>query len=202
MLQRLIVISILLQSAPWCHGFIKQSEIKKEILKEMDANKPYVDSNVNSYEKEKEDFQSLKLKGAAYHVDSCKKVFGTLGQYENYKKMISFIKESHYNEKNKRVFFLLSHFLLPFDMVMDFKIPRIKDEGMYTFKFDQGFLKSLIGEIFVQNLNEEKYKCFISIDIKWSGPDSPFPDFIFQYFSKVLLNRSIKKLWSESNHHF
>ena len=202
MLQRLIVISILLQSAPWCHGFIKQTEIKKGILEKMLANEPFTDSDVDSFEKNKVEFQSLKLRGAAFHNKSCKSVFSILGKYENYKNMISFIRESYYNEKNQRVFFLLSHFLLPFDMVMDFKIPRIKKEGNYTFVFDQGFLKNLIGEILVSEIKKDKFQCYVSVDINWSGPDSPFPDFIFQYFSKVLLGKSIKKLWEKSNHHF
>lgn len=202
MLQRLLVISILLQSIPWCHAFIKQSEIKKEILGTLRNNKPFSNSKVDSFERKKMDYQSLKLEGAAFHQKSCKDVFKVLGKYENYKNFISFIKKSNYDTRNQRVFFLLSHFLLPFDMVMDFKIPRITKEGSYTFIFDQGFLKNLKGEVYVKDTKNHQYKCFISIDINWVGPDSPFPDFIFQYFSRVLLKKSIIKLWSESNHHF
>jgi len=201
-LQRLLFISILLYSTPRCHAFIKHSDINEKILNLIKDNKPYATSDVDSYEKNEIDYQTLKLSGAAYHQQSCVNVFKVLGNYENYYQMISFIKKSIYREKTQRVFFLLSHFLLPFDMIMDFIIPRIKKEGQYEFIFDRGFLKNLKGEINVEDLNDNKYRCFISLEINWDGKESPFPDFIFQYFSKVLLKKSISNLWMKSGHHF
>jgi hypothetical protein len=87
-------------------------------------------------------------------------------------------------------------------MFLSFKIPRIRGAGMYQFVFDSGFLKGLIGEVVVEGTKNANYPCFISIDIKWSGPPSPFPNFVFKYFSKFLLKRSIYRLWEKSGHHF
>ena len=194
MLQILILFISLSLCISSGEAFIKQSQLKKEILSEMQQNKPYAQSEVDSRKKE----QALKLHGAAFHQKSCVETFTILGNYESYKDIIGFIKSSRYNEKSKKVFFRLSHFLLPFDMILNFKIPRIRKPGMYQFTFDSGFLSGLVGEIVVEPLNNPGFSCFISVDINWSGPSSPFPDFIFEYFSKVLLKKSITRLWEKS----
>ena len=88
-------------SIPSGEAFIKQSEFKKEILSEMIKNEPFTKSEVNS----KDDIQSLNLVGASFHQKTCAQTFSVLGNYENYKNIIGFIKTSTYNESSKKYSF-------------------------------------------------------------------------------------------------
>ena len=125
MLQRWIVISFLIIFYNKSYGFLELSQLSANENKQLHKNKIIADSNVETISKNKSEFQAL-LYGASYHQNSCKDVFKILGEYENYQNIIGFIKLSTYDPKSKKVFFTLSHFLLPFDMYLTFKIPRIK----------------------------------------------------------------------------
>ena len=83
--------------------------------------------------------QTLTLHGAAFHQ---KHAWKPLPFWEIMKTTRYYWvhQSSKYNERSKKVFFRLSHFLLPFDMILNFKIPQIQP-GMYQFTFDSGFLK-------------------------------------------------------------
>ena len=202
MLQRWTVISILIILYNKSYGFLELSQLSANENKRLHENKIVADSNVETISKNNKDFQSLALYGASYHQNSCEDVFKVLGEYENYQNIIGFIKISTYDPKSKKVFFTLSHFLLPFDMYLSFKIPRIRGSGRYTFIFETGFLQGLTGEILIEEAKLNNFQCFISLQIDWEGTPSPFPNFMFSYFSKKLIETSIEVLWEKSGHNF
>ena len=152
-------------------------------------------SEVKTLIEKKEKKQELKFSVTGLHKKSCRFALRKLSQYEIYKNHIGFIKKSRYLEKEGRVDFLLSSLLLPFDMRLNFKIPRIKSPGVYPFLFDQGFLKNLNGVIQVA---ESKNQCLFHTTASWIGPHSGINDTIFAFFSKALAELAMKNLFRMS----
>jgi len=149
-------------------------------------------SHVKTIKEKKEKKQELKFSVTGLHKKTCRFALRKLSQYEIYKNHIGFIKESRYLENLGRVDFLLSSFLLPYDMRLNFKIPRIKSPGTYAFLFDQGFLKNLKGLIQVA---ESKNRCLFHTTAIWTGPHSGINDTIFAFFSKALSELAMKNLF-------
>ncbi len=152
-------------------------------------------SYVKTLKEKKEKKQELKFSVTGLHKKSCRFALRKLAQYEIYKNHIGFIKESRYLERRGRVDFLLSSLLLPFDMRLNFKIPRIKTPGSYPFLFDQGFLKNLKGLIQVA---DSKNQCLFHTTASWIGPHSGINDTIFAFFSKALSELAMKNLFRMS----
>ncbi len=127
------------------------------------------------------DMQKFDFFIAGLHGRTCRFALKKLALYENYKQYLGFIENSSYAPKDSRVYFRISHSILPIDMVLYFILPRIKRPGIYPFMFDVGFLKDLKGEIHV---SEYKKKCFFYATAKWEGPNTGFSDTLFEFFSK------------------
>jgi len=163
-----------------------------KLIKKISKGTIISKSNVRTLKEKKEKKQELKFSVTGLHKKSCRFALRKLSQYEIYKNHIGFIKESRYLETKGRVDFLLSSLLLPFDMRLNFKIPRIKAPGTYPFLFDQGFLKNLKGLIHVTEL---KNQCLFHTTAKWSGPHSGISDTIFAFFSKALSELAMKNLF-------
>src|SRR5690606_22883378 len=109
---------------------------------------------------------------------------------------IDFVKKSRYEEQTQMVFFEFSSMLLPFDMLLSFKLPRIEKPGTYQFSFEKGFLRGLIGTIEVRAEND---RCFFNGTAKWKGPDSKIPDTVFELFSKNLGKAAMERIFKFSS---
>lgn len=143
--------------------------------------------------------QTLKFDITGLHKKSCARALGILSRYESYKNHIDFIKESRYDEQKKEVYFYLSHTLMPFDMSLSFKIPRITGPGAYPFSFEQGFLKNLSGIINVAEApGRSSPNCLFFTTASWQGPYSKIPSPIFEMFSATLSRISMEKLFKIS----
>jgi hypothetical protein len=139
--------------------------------------------------------QSLNFKLAGIHKRSCRFALKKISLYENYKDYMGFIKNSSFNEKTSRIYLNISHLILPIDMVLYFILPRIKKPGVYPFRFDQGFLKDLAGEIHV---NPTKNQCFFYVSAQWEGADTGFSNSLFEFFSKGIAILAIENLFRVS----
>ncbi|MCM2348883.1 MAG: hypothetical protein NDI69_02610 [Bacteriovoracaceae bacterium] len=127
--------------------------------------------------------QQMFLFVAGVHPRNCTRAMRKLSLYENYHQYMDFVKTSTYNEKTNNFSFTIDHVLLPFPMVVNFKIPRIKKEGYYPFIFESGFLKDLKGTVIVQEMG--KY-CVLGLKADWRGPKSRIPDLIFGTFIQTV----------------
>ncbi|OUR96994.1 hypothetical protein A9Q84_11705 [Halobacteriovorax marinus] len=159
-------------------------------------NDVYVKSQVSDYEIKKIKNQKLFFYIAGLHPKDCRFALRKLAHYESYSKHLGFIKNSSYDEKSQRVNFLLSSLLLPYDMSLNFKIPRIKSPGIYPFKFDQGFLSGLHGNIVTINY---KNRCLFYTTASWEGPHSDIPNTVFEFFSKALAQLAMENLFRISS---
>lgn len=173
-----------------------QNSISESAWKKVLKNEIYVSSNVEDYEYFNQKFQKLSFKIVGLHPKSCRFALRKLSHYESYSKHLGFIKHSSYEEKSKRVNFLLSSSLLPYDMGLNFSIPRIKTAGAYPFAFDQGFLTGLKGHIVAV---EYKKRCLFYTYAKWNGQHSGIPNSIFEFFSKALAGLSMENLFRISS---
>lgn len=140
--------------------------------------------------------QSLDYKIYGLHPKNCDFSLKKISRYESYSQFIDFVKKSDYDEKSQTIFFEFSSLLLPYDMLLSFKLPRIEKPGLYQFSFDKGFLRGLIGSVHV----EEKFgRCLFSGTAKWNGPDSQIPDSIFELFSKNLGKAAMERIFRFSS---
>ena len=139
--------------------------------------------------------QKLRYEIIGLHTRSCQVALSRLSQYTRYKEWVSLIKESRYSLAQKRVFFKISHTLLPFNMGIDFKLPIIKKPGHYLFEFDKGFLKGLKGIIKVK---EKQNRCLFHTQAQWQGPHTGINSTLFSFFSRTLGVLTMKKLFSIS----
>jgi len=140
--------------------------------------------------------QSLSFSIAGLHPKSCSYALKTLSNYEEYSHFLSFVKESHYNENKKEIQFLLSHMLLPYDMLLIFNLPRITNTGNYPFSFEIGILKNLHGNIHVM---EHKGRCLFYSTANWSGAHTGVNSTVFEIFSQALTKLSMEILFRISS---
>ncbi len=127
--------------------------------------------------------QQLMLFVAGVHPRNCTRAMRKLSLYENYHSHMDFIKESKYDDVNQRVAFTIDHTLLPFPMLVRFKIPRITKAGHYPFLFEDGFLKNLKGTVIVKEVGKF---CLLSLKTDWRGPESKIPNSIFGTFLQTV----------------
>ena len=127
--------------------------------------------------------QQMFLFVSGIHPRNCERAMRKLSLYENYSTYMDFIKTSSYNEKTQKFTFTIDHFLLPFPMVVAFKIPRITKEGHYPFTFDDGFLKDLKGTIIVHEVDKN---CLLGLKADWQGPESKIPNVVFGTFIQTV----------------
>lgn len=167
-----------------------KKNIKENILK----GQVFSESSVKSLNSTKE--QSLTFSIAGLHPKSCTYALKTLSLYEEYAHFLSFIKESQYNEQKKEINFVLSHILLPYDMRLIFKLPRITSPGAYPFVFEIGILKNLQGKIYV---SDHAGRCLFYSNAQWQGPNTGFPNIMFELFSQALSKLSMEILFRISS---
>ncbi len=173
---------------------------KKKLKEKIFAGDIFSESKVKTLVlgtgKETKEIQQLDFSIAGYHEKSCEFVLKKLSLYENYSDFLSFVKKSEYNEQTQEIKFLLSHILLPYDMHLIFKLPRITKVGSYKFSFDQGFLKDLNGTIYVESIDK---RCLFYSKANWTGPHTKIPSPIFEFFSQTLSKISMERLFRISN---
>jgi hypothetical protein len=127
--------------------------------------------------------QQMMLLLSGVHPRNCNMAMRKLSLYENYSSYMDFIKSSRYDEKKEQVNFVIDHMLLPFPMVLTFKIPRITKAGKYPFTFDHGFLKDLQGTIGVAEIGKF---CLLTLKTDWQGPETRIPNFAFEAFIQTV----------------
>lgn len=127
--------------------------------------------------------QQMFLFVAGIHPRNCTRAMRKLSLYENYHNYMDFIKSSSYNEKTQKFTFTVDHALLPFPMIVGFKIPRITSEGHYPFTFEDGFLKDLKGTVIVQEVGKF---CLLGLKTDWRGPESRIPNVVFSTFVQTV----------------
>lgn len=130
---------------------------------------------------EKEQQMTMFVSGV--HPRNCTRAMRKLSIYENYSSYMDFIKTSSYDEKTQKFSFTVDHALLPFPMVVAFKIARITKEGHYTFIFEDGFLKNLKGTVIVKEIGKF---CLLGLKSDWRGPESKIPDVVFGTFVQTV----------------
>lgn len=127
--------------------------------------------------------QQMMLFVSGIHPRNCTRAMRKLSLYENYSQYMDFIKKSAYNDKTQRLSFTIDHALLPFPMVVGFKIQRITKAGIYPFTFEDGFLKGLQGRVIVSEVGKF---CLMGLKTDWRGPDSGIPDVVFGTFVQTV----------------
>lgn len=135
--------------------------------------------------------QKLDLIVVGVHPRNCTRAMRKISMYENYSSFIDFIKKSEYNNSTKQLTFTIDHTLLPYAMVMSFKLPRITGVGQYPFVFEHGFLKDLKGEIGVKEL--DKF-CVLTLKANWQGQDSRLPNLALEMFAQTLSKLGLEHL--------
>lgn len=148
---------------------------------------------VNGKEKE---IQELHFTIAGLHQKSCEYALKKLSLYENYSHFLDFVKTSEYDLFTSEIDFLISHTLLPYDMRLVFKLPRITTTGVYPFSFNRGLLINLKGNIYVINHNK---RCLFFTKADWEGNHTGFPNVVFEFFSQTLAKISMERLFRISN---
>jgi hypothetical protein len=127
--------------------------------------------------------QQLMLFVSGIHPRNCKRAMRKLSLYEQYSQYMDFVKQSSYDEKAKKISLTIDHALLPFPMLVKFKIPRIQGEGSYPFVFEDGFLKDLKGTVVVRPIG--KY-CLMGLKTDWKGPETKIPNMVFSTFLETV----------------
>ena len=170
---------------------LKAIGLKDSVIRAVQKGDIYSHSDVESFKEGELEKQSLSFKIVGLHPKTCRFALRKLAHYESYENHLDFIKKSLYNEEQNRVRFHLQSTLLPFDMILDFIIPRIKSPGSYPFMFDKGFLKDLKGTI---NIYDYQGKCLFYTKADWRGPDTGINNTIFEIFSSTLSKISMENL--------
>jgi hypothetical protein len=127
--------------------------------------------------------QELMLFVSGVHPRNCTRAMRKLSLYENYHQYMDFIKESKYDDAKQKITMTIDHTLLPFPMIVSFKIPRIKKEGHYPFTFENGFLKDLKGTIAVKEVGKF---CLLGLKSDWRGPETKIPNVVFEAFLQTV----------------
>lgn len=173
---------------------------KKQLKDKILAGELFAESKVTSTESivdgKKKEIQDLHFTIAGLHPKSCEYALKKLSLYENYSQFLDFVKTSEYDLFTGEIDFLVSHTLLPYDMRLVFKLPRITQPGVYPFSFERGILLNLKGNIHVINY---KNRCLFFTKADWSGPHTGFPNLIFEFFSQTLSKITMEKLFRISN---
>lgn len=164
--------------------------------KYLKSGKVVVESVAKNHDLDKN--QSLTFKVSGIHPNSCHKVLKTLSVYEKYHESVSFITKSTYNTRTKELFFRLESMLLPYPMVLKFKLPRINKPGSYPFIFETGIFLGLKGNINIYRYKssiDKKERCLFYTQASWKGKSTGLPKLIIEIFSETLTKKSFQKLF-------
>lgn len=135
--------------------------------------------------------QTLAAKVVGLHPRSCEKGLRKISRYEDYPKHMSFVKEASYVEKDQRVRFLLDHTVLPFPMVLAFRIPRITGPGTTNFSFPDGIFAGLTGTIFVAPIGN---RCVYMLRADWRGKSTGMPNIVVSTFAQTIIKMGLEHL--------
>lgn len=193
---KFILWALFLSSNPLCsqEQTLQILPYKKNIKENILAGQVFSEAKVKSFNQNRE--QSLHFSIAGLHPKSCSYALKTLSLYEEYQNFLGFVKESRYDESKKEINFVLSHFLLPYDMRLIFILPRISAPGTYPFSFDIGFLKNLRGNIYVI---DHQGRCLFYSSADWRGPHTGINNTVFELFSRFLAQLSMEILFRISS---
>lgn len=197
-----IVISVL---PAVFYGKSPLNDISENIRSEILKGHVYVDTQVESAKKIENkvelEIQTLNFSIYGLHPQNCQLSLRKLSRYEQYQNYLNFVKKSEYNELTQKPTFLLSSSLLPFSMILSFKLPRITKPGSYPFSFDQGFLQGLTGTIEVnEEMVNKKARCFFKTHASWGGTKTSIPNSLFEFFVNTLAKMSMEKLFHISSY--
>jgi hypothetical protein len=192
-----VFVSFSLYGASLDHNVLPyKKKLKEKILKGEIFSESKVKSSTLIENGLVKQIQELHFSIAGLHPKSCEYALKKLSLYESYSEFIDFVKESKYDEKKEEINFYLAHPLLPYDMRLIFKLPRIKKPGVYPFTFELGILKNLRGTIYVI---DQKNQCLFYSKADWEGLHTGFPDLIFELFSQTLSKLTMERLFRISN---
>jgi hypothetical protein len=135
--------------------------------------------------------QKMNARVAGLHPRSCERGLKKISRYESYPQHMSFVKEASYDDKTERVRFLLNHTVLPFPMVLAFKIPRITKPGVTHFVFPDGIFAGLHGTIHVAPIGN---RCVYFLKADWHGKSTGLPDMIVSTFAQTLIKIGLEHL--------
>lgn len=169
---------------------------KKNLIQKILTGEIFSESNIKSEKNGELKEQSLSFSIAGLHPKNCDYALKKLSLYEHYSTFLDFVKSSQYDDQTQEINFLLSHTFLPYDMRLIFKLPRIKEKGVYAFEFTNGFLKTLKGNIHV---SEHNNRCLFFTKADWRGPDTGIPSKVMEVFLQVLSKFSMEKLFRISS---
>ncbi len=142
-------------------------------------------------ENDAETRQKMIIQVAGLHPRSCQKSLRKISRYEDYKLHMSFIKESSYDEKKQIVRFLLEHIVLPYPMILSFKIPRITATGETQLQFDDGIFAGLKGKIRVASVGN---RCLYFMRADWHGKSTGLSPIIVETFAQTLTKIGLEHL--------
>lgn len=137
------------------------------------------------------DKQKMIALVAGLHPRSCAKGLRRISRYEDYHQHMSFVKESTYKEATTDVRFLLEHMVLPFPMVLAFKLPRIQSAGETQFEFTHGIFKDLKGTIRVAPVGN---RCLYFLRADWLGQSTGLAPVIVETFAQTLVKIGLEHL--------
>lgn len=172
--------------------FKGEKALNSAALKRVNDGEVYTKSVVEDYGEGEKKEQSLKFLITGLHNKSCDKALPKLSNYEQYKNLVDFIKDSNYDDKSGRVYFLLESKLLPVRMTLSFNIARISKPGVYDFSFDSGIFMNLRGKI---HAYEYKNKCLIYSNAHWRGKHTGYPNMMVEMFSETLSKISMETMF-------
>jgi len=140
--------------------------------------------------------QSLRLKVIALHPRTCQRGLKKISLYENYKSHMSFLKTSEYDEKKQMVHFVIDHSLLPYAMVLNFKLPRITKDSVTHYTFTHGLFKNLQGDTHVQSIGN---RCVYFMKADWTGESTKLNASIVEAFAQTLTKIGLEHLMRIAN---
>lgn len=153
-----------------------------------------IDSKVSSSGNE----QELHLVAEGLHEKSCNVALKKISRYEDFSKYINFVKNSSYDEKNRRIVLFLSGSIVPISLILDFVIDRVDKPGVYKFIFDRGMMVGLHGTIEVQDIFE---RCYFKTTSDWKGKKTPVSDIVLDLFLNTAARMSMDNLFRISKNY-
>lgn len=167
------------------HDFPLSSTAKSKL--EMGEN--YLLSTVKTINSGKN--QQFKFTLAARHPKSCRFALKKLKNYENYRQYIEMVTTSLYDKKTKELYIELDPPVISENLVLNFKIDRIENQGLYPFTFDRGFLNGLLGSI---SVFEYKHRCIFVVQADWTGQKTRYSDQVLSLFAGTAAEIAMNKL--------
>lgn len=165
--------------------------INDKVKKHIQKGEFHISSKIeNTGENDKR--QKLTYSIIGLHPSSCETALPRLSLYEKYEDYLGFILKSDYTEETQLIELLLGHAILPFKMGLRFQLPRLKGPGSYPFRFTQGFLSGLKGEIHVAKSDE---RCLFYSTADWQGPHTGISPGVFSFFSTTLSRMAMDGLF-------